>query len=183
MFPPFRISLLLVFIVIPLIEIALLIQLGQYIGVLWTILIVIATAVIGTSLLQSQGFGVLTRASDAMASGDVPVEPVVEGVLLLIAGAFLLTPGLLTDATGFILLIPFCRRAIARFAINRLLKAADVNVSVFQSEPTGPADSRRGRHGSDDGIIDGEYERVDERTMTSSQPGDEPTTGGSAARG
>lgn len=179
-------TILAIFIVVPLIEIALLIQLGSVIGLLATIGIVIATAVIGTSLLRSQGFGVLARANQTMQSGKVPVEPVVEGVLLLIAGAFLLTPGLLTDAFGFSLLAPFIRRRVAGLIVRNVVKSAVVNVHVrgmgpgadspgspfddepdqFEAEETRHA-ARRRSHGRPGGetVIDGEFERLDERTQ------------------
>ena len=80
--------LLLLFIAVPLAEIAILIKVGQHIGLLWTVLIVIATAVIGTTLLRAQGFGVMARASEALAAGRMPVETVIEGLFLLISGAF-----------------------------------------------------------------------------------------------
>lgn len=166
------------FIAIPLIEIVLLIQLGSAVGVLPTIGIVIATAVIGTTLLRQQGFGVLARATETMQNGKAPIEPVVEGVFLLLAGAFLLTPGLLTDAIGFTLLIPMARQAVARWTIKRVLNAGIVNVSTFGAgdddpDPKSPAGGdpfgasgpgRPQQSGRPPDVIEGEFERIDEKT-------------------
>lgn len=168
MIVPFRLILLLVFIAIPLIEIVLLIKVGQAIGVLATIAIVIGTAVLGTTLLYQQGFGVLGRAKEAMRRRNAPVVEVVEGVFLLVAGAFLLTPGLLTDSIGFTLLVPPLRRGLAKWTIKRLISEGAINVTIFGAgddadEPDFADGSRR-----PDGkgtVIEGEYERVDERTM------------------
>lgn len=162
--------ILLLFIVVPLAEIAILVKVGQYIGWLWTILIVIFTAFIGTWLLRQQGFGVMSRAMEALASGRMPVEPVIEGMFLLIAGAFLLTPGLLTDAVGFLLLIPSIRMAVAKWTLRKLLQSGSVHVSVFGEQPTADPETEgvgpREAHKYDGGpIIDGEFERVDERSI------------------
>ncbi|MEO1207293.1 MAG: FxsA family protein [Pseudomonadota bacterium] len=169
------------FIAVPLIEIVILIQLGSVVGVFTTIGIVIATAVIGTTLLRQQGFGVLARATETMQSGEAPIEPVVEGVLLLIAGAFLLTPGLLTDAVGFTLLVPVARRGAARWLIQRVLNAGNVTFTTFgRGEDAdgfgsnedgfgggpvpGEQDRPRQRSGRPPDVIDGEFERLDEKT-------------------
>jgi len=165
---PIYFSALLIFILIPLIEIALLVSVGQQIGVYWTLVIVVGTAILGTALLRAQGFGVLARMRDAMALGKMPLEQVVEGVFLLLAGAFLLTPGLITDAIGFILLVPVLRIAIARFVLKRTLLTGVAGGSVFTSSGD-ERDFENQRPGArqpmgDGDIIDGEYERVDEPT-------------------
>ena len=173
MAPPFRLSMLLLFIALPLIEIALFIKVGGEIGSLWTILIVICTAVVGTWLLQAQGFGVLARVRSSVLAGEMPIEPVIESVLLLLAGAFLLTPGLLTDAIGFVLLIPPIRIVVARYVLKRALKQfmifpTDPRNGRFGegSSPNQGGPSRRSGGGQKDGeIIDGEFERVDENTI------------------
>lgn len=171
--PPFRLLFLAAFIAVPLAEIALLIQIGGAIGVLATIAIVIGTAVLGTSLLHRQGFGVLARATEAIEAGKMPVEPVIEGVFLLVAGAFLLTPGLLTDAFGFAMLIPPIRQAIASWTLKTLVKSGKVHVSVFSDveEDVGAGPPPHRPRGFDPDVIDGEYERVDERTINPDRRG------------
>ena len=167
-----RLGLLILFISVPLIELALLIELGRQIGFWWTISIVIITAVVGTAVLQQQGLETIGRINKSMASGVPPIEPVVEGFFLLLAGAFLLTPGIITDAVGFVLLIPPLRRSFARWSFKRVLSSANVHVhtsttySSTESDAGGYTDPRGpgSRSAGSGPIIDGEYERVDEPT-------------------
>ncbi|MFO8024275.1 FxsA family protein [Thiohalophilus sp.] len=114
----FRLFLLL-FIAIPLIEIYFLIQIGEVIGAWPTILLVVLTAVIGVGLLRWQGFSTLMRFQSELARGQVPAMPLLEGLVLVVAGALLLTPGFVTDAGGFILLVPPLRQGLIRWAIQR----------------------------------------------------------------
>lgn len=169
---------LLIFIVVPIIEIVLLIQVGQMIGWLATILIVILTAFIGTSLLRYQGFGVMARASETLSAGKMPMEPVIEGMCLLVAGAFLLTPGLLTDTVGFLLLVPVLRIGLAKWILQRILASGAINVSVFRSstDEGGYSESYSdfsSRPQGQDGVIDGEFERIDEHTIRPGKSSDD----------
>jgi UPF0716 protein FxsA len=112
--------LLLLFTVVPLVELFLLVKLGTVIGIGPTILIVIATGVLGAWLARWQGLGVIRRITQDLNEGRLPADALIDGLLILIAGAVLLTPGLITDALGFVLLVPqsrsFVRRSIrARF--------------------------------------------------------------------
>ncbi|MGB0713311.1 MAG: FxsA family protein, partial [Gammaproteobacteria bacterium] len=104
--------LLLLFIMIPVIEIYLFIQVGGVIGAPSTIALVIVTAIVGAALLRQQGLSTLMRVRTEMDRGQIPAMAMMEGVVLLICGAFLLTPGFFTDAVGFLGLIPFTRRAL-----------------------------------------------------------------------
>ena len=92
--------------VIPIAEIAAFIAVGQQIGIGWTLLMILVTAVIGTILLRVQGFGLIARAQGEVAAGRVPARELVHGVMLLVAGVLLLTPGFITDALGFLLFVP-----------------------------------------------------------------------------
>jgi UPF0716 protein FxsA len=98
--------LLLAFIAVPLIEIALFIQVGGVIGLWPTLAIVILTALAGTALLRRQGFQEMNRLRAALGGEGDPSEPLVHGAMILFAGALLLTPGFFTDAVGFALLLP-----------------------------------------------------------------------------
>ena len=111
--------LLLLFIAIPLIEIYLLVQVGERIGALPTVGLVIFTAALGIWLLRWQGLTTLTQVQISMAQGQLPAIPLLEGLLLLMAGALLLTPGFFTDTIGFLLLIPPLRRVLARAALQQ----------------------------------------------------------------
>jgi UPF0716 protein FxsA len=112
--------LALIFLVVPVVEIYILIQVGQVIGALWTVFFVVLTAVIGVQLLKRQGLSTLSRAQDKMNHGEMPAQELLEGMALMMAGAFLLTPGFFTDAFGFLLLIPTTRKMMMQAIIARL---------------------------------------------------------------
>lgn len=106
--------LLVAFIVVPLAEIAVLIQVGGLIGLMPTLALIVLTAVVGTWMLRQQGFAVLTRAQRQLEQNVMPVAEVFEGLCLLVAGALLLTPGFITDACGALLLLPPVRALLYR---------------------------------------------------------------------
>jgi len=106
--------LLLLFIAIPLIELVLFLQIGSRIGLLPTIAIVILTGILGASLTRIQGLKTLARYQQALAEGRMPHAEVIEGLMILAAGAVLLTPGFLTDVIGFLLLVPPVRTEVRR---------------------------------------------------------------------
>lgn len=106
--------LLLLFTVVPLIELFLLVKLGTIIGIGPTVLIVITTGVLGAWLARWQGLGVLRRLTQDLNEGRLPADALIDGFLILIAGAVLLTPGLITDALGFALLVPQSRALVRR---------------------------------------------------------------------
>jgi UPF0716 protein FxsA len=110
---------LLLFIIVPLIELYLIIVVGGAIGALWTVLLVILTAAIGVSLLRIQGMSTLTRAQKNMAQGQIPAMEMMEGIALAVAGVLLITPGFITDAIGFLFLLPGSRQAIIRYILAR----------------------------------------------------------------
>jgi len=136
--------LLLAFIAVPLIEIALFIEVGGAIGLWPTLAIVILTALIGTALLRRQGLQELDRLRAALRDAGDPSEPLVHGALILFAGALLLTPGFFTDAIGFALLLPPVRAHIVAQIRRRITVHA----------------MARPRPGRPD-IIEGEYEPLD----------------------
>jgi len=131
--------LFLLFTGIPLIELALLIEVGRYIGTLHTILIVVGTGLVGSILVRLEGLHVLLSMRERMARGELPGDELIEGVLILIAGALLITPGLLTDALGGLFVFPPTRRA-ARELIKRYLrrKVKDSFMEIRIGPPTGP---------------------------------------------
>lgn len=105
--------LFLILLSVPIIEIALFVTVGERIGLLWTLTIVVLTALIGATALRSQGFAVLRRAQSFSRPEDVS-DVLIDGLFLLTSGLLLLTPGFLTDTIGFLLLIPAVRRALAK---------------------------------------------------------------------
>ncbi|MEN8234811.1 MAG: FxsA family protein [Actinomycetota bacterium] len=107
------------FVVVPIIEIALLVVFSQAVGVWWTIGLVVTTAFLGSWLVTKQGRDTIRGVIDQFNEGSIPTALLAHGAMILVAGAFLLTPGLLTDATGFLLLVPAVREAIRRWVISR----------------------------------------------------------------
>ena len=102
-----------VFIIVPLLEMLLLFEVADRIGGIQTLLMVVLTAVIGVQVLKQQGFSTLLRANDRIRQGQLPAQEIVEGMLLAVAGAMLLTPGFLTDVLGFLCLSGPVRRTLA----------------------------------------------------------------------
>jgi UPF0716 protein FxsA len=111
--------LVVLFIVVPIAELALLIQVGQLIGVWWTILLLIADALLGSWLLRSQGRAAWRRFNEALAERRVPHREVVDGVLVIFGGVLLLTPGFITDVFGLLFLFPPTRVLMRRLLVRR----------------------------------------------------------------
>ena len=159
--PLFRL-LFILFLTIPLIEIYLLIQVGEVIGAGWTIFAVVATAVIGAALLRIQGLATLYNAQSKMAHGELPATAMIEGVMLLLSGALLLTPGFFTDALGFLVLIPMLRRRFAQWVLSRGLMLGG---AAFTSQHWQQSNSRHYKPGQDSDrgkTIEGDYQRQDD---------------------
>jgi len=107
--------LILLFTAVPLIELALLIKVGQYIGAGYTIAIVVVTGVTGAYLAKLQGLKVLARIQEDINQGRMPADRLFDGFLILCGGILLLTPGFITDIMGFLALMPFARELLKRF--------------------------------------------------------------------
>lgn len=142
-------TLILLFLVVPLVEIYVLIEVGQVIGALPTIGLCVLTAVLGGGLLRHQGLRTMLRAQENIARGQVPAIEMLEGIALAVGGALLLTPGFLTDVVGFLCLIPWTRRMLVRAALRRM------NVT-WGPPPGGP-----GTGGADRRTLEGDYRRHD----------------------
>lgn len=110
--------LILIFVVVPIAELYVIYKVGDAIGVLWTLGLLVADSLIGSWLLRSQGRAVWSRFTAAMNAGRIPHREVVDGVLVIFGGAFLITPGFITDVIGLFLLLP-PTRAIARRSLMR----------------------------------------------------------------
>ncbi|MEZ5524650.1 MAG: FxsA family protein [Pseudomonadales bacterium] len=146
--------LFLLFIVMPVVEITLLIKVGQQIGALNTAGLVVLTAIIGSFMLRQQGLSTLFRAQERINSGQIPLQEMLEGIFLAVGGALLITPGFVTDLFGFLCLIPATRRGIVRLAGRhiKVQSAASMHQAQF-SYRQGP-----GPFGPDD-PIEGECQR------------------------
>ena len=146
--------LLIAFIAVPLIEIGLFIQVGGWIGLWPTLLIVLVTAIFGSMLVRSQGARELQNLRGSFQDLKDPTEPLANGAMILFAGALLLTPGFFTDAVGFSLLLPPVRALVFNWLRTR------VKVASFKMGP----DPQRPHHprprGPQDRVIDGDFEDV-----------------------
>ena len=123
--------LLLLFILVPAVELAVLIEIGKRIGTLTTLALIVVTGILGAALARRQGLGVLRAARAEAAAGRLPAASLVDGVIILLAGAVLITPGVLTDIFGFLCLIPISRGWI-KTLVWRWLKRASSLRDVFQ---------------------------------------------------
>ena len=114
--------LVILFVLVPIAEIYVIIQVGQAIGALWTVLILIVDSLIGARLLSWQGRRAWVAFQGALTEGRIPHREVLDGVLIILGGAFLLTPGFITDAVGLLLLIPPTRAAFRRLLTRMMLR-------------------------------------------------------------
>lgn len=158
--------LLLAFIAVPLVEIAVFVEVGENIGALSTILATVVTALAGVALLRAQGLATLERARLNLDQGILPARELFDGLCLLLAGALLLVPGFVTDSIGLLLFVPPFRTVLRRF-VGRRLEAGDVRLHQ-QGFKT---DSRRPRQAHDD-IIEGEFHDV---TDVDEKPPEDPS--------
>ncbi len=146
---------LILFIIIPVVEMWVLIQVGSQIGALPTIALVLLTAMVGLALLRQQGLATMIKANQRAAAGQIPLKEMVEGIFLAVGGALLLTPGFITDALGLCCLIPGLRHLlIGRLLKPIIAKAASGKFYQYQSYQKGA---------SQDDIIEGEFKRQSDR--------------------
>ncbi|ABR50145.1 FxsA cytoplasmic membrane protein [Alkaliphilus metalliredigens QYMF] len=125
-------KLIILFTVIPIAELAILLKLNNYIGLPYTLLLVFLTGIIGATLAKSEGKGIIKRIKFEGSQGKMPGDELINGLCVLIGGAFLLTPGLLTDIAGFSLVIPFTRFAIKSFIKKQLKQMIqEGNFSIY----------------------------------------------------
>ncbi|RDX37831.1 FxsA family protein [Kangiella sp. HD9-110m-PIT-SAG07] len=155
----------LLFIVLAVAEIYVLISVGSLIGTLPTIGLILLTGIIGVSMLKQQGFSVFARLQEKARQGQAPAQEMVEGVLLIIAGAFLITPGFVTDAIGFLWLIPETREYFAKLLVSKgMFKVQGMGAGGFYQGGQDPFGQSGSSHSSyqDDNTVDGDYERTDD---------------------
>jgi len=142
----------LLFLIVPVLEIYLLIQVGSVIGALWTALLVVFTAIVGASQVQRQGLQTVSRIQSQLHSGSMPAMEMVEGFCLFLAGALLITPGFFTDSVGFALLIPPLRRYLISQTMLKFKPVTGFSPGLhnqdFSRQPGDP--------------IDGDFHRLDD---------------------
>lgn len=152
-------GLFLLFVAVPLIEIALFIQVGGFLGLWPTLAIVVVTAFLGTWLVRTQGAAVMMQVRGSFSNMQDPSEPLANGAMILFAGALLLTPGFFTDGIGFLLLFPPFRAAAFKYLKSRV---------KVQSFSTGGPQQRRQQPSSN--VIDGEYTEVSPDKANNGKP-------------
>lgn len=161
---------LILFIVLPILELTVMIKVGTAIGALSTLGLILLTAIVGMVLIRAQGLMTLLRAREKLAEGTLPARELAEGFLLAFAGALLIVPGFITDAMGALLLLPPLRKALAGAALKALQMKG--TVTMYQSHSVGgerdvfdATDNRitrqPGQRQPPADVIDGEYRRED----------------------
>jgi UPF0716 protein FxsA len=152
--------LIALFVVVPIVEIYVITQVGQAIGALWTIALLIADSIAGSLLMRSQGRAAWRRFQIALSEGRVPAREVLDGVLVIFGGAFLLTPGFVTDIFGALLLLPPMRAVIRRLLARR------VTLGVLADVPSPRRPGAGGRRGSPSNFdVDGTATEIDPRRL------------------
>ena len=159
--------LLLLFILVPLVEVALLVVVDRAIGLPATIATIFLTGVLGAALTRREGLRTLATYREAVAAGRLPSRELIEGVLILLAGAVLLTPGLLTDAVGFSLLVPRIRRWVASAVGERATQHVRSRAERFRQSLWESAGATQPPQGD---VIDVDFDRVHAARLENSKP-------------
>ena len=134
---------LLLFILMPIVEMWLLITIGSYIGALSTIALVLLTALIGIGLLREQGVSTLWRGREKLQHGKIPAQEMMEGIVLAVSGALLLTPGFVTDTIGLMGLLPLTRIFLVKSILQKVT-ILNANAQSFTQQPFGSQSQNRG---------------------------------------
>jgi UPF0716 protein FxsA len=144
--------LLALFVLVPAVELALLIEVGSRIGTIATLGLIVLTGIVGASLARWQGFQVFRKVQTEVAGGRLPAGSLVDGLIILIAGALLITPGILTDAVGFLFLVPgfrtFVKRQLWR-RFERAVRQQQVHIYVDGGFPAGGTTHPSGPRGDE----------------------------------
>lgn len=136
-------ALLVVFLVVPIVELAVIIQVGQLVGVVPTLAVLIIVSIVGASLMKREGLGVWRRARQQMGTGRVPGREVADGFLIVLGGALMLTPGFVTDGVGLALLLPPVRAAIRPFLLRQLqVRTLGTTLGTGRRSGGGPSGGR-----------------------------------------
>lgn len=142
------------FLLFPLIELAVLIKVGSVIGVFPTLLLLVATALLGSFMLRIAGVATAWRARERLARGELPEQEMLEGLMIAVGGGLLLLPGFISDLFGLVCIIPFTRHLIIRRVLQRAARQAE-RQRAFSDDPLA---RNQPRHN----VIEGEYERRDD---------------------
>lgn len=148
--------LILLFLLTPAVELALLIQVDQVIGFWATVALIIVTGIVGSHLARREGLSTWRRLNDRLQAGDLPGTELADGVIILVAGALLITPGILTDVLGFLGLVPFTRAYLRRFVMRWFQRKMEqgtmqVQFGVFGGSPPGSPNAPTSSSGPQEG--------------------------------
>jgi UPF0716 protein FxsA len=168
--PSLSLIVLLLLVALPLLEIAVLIKVGGIIGVWPTLAIIVGTFIAGMTVVRQQGLGVARRMMERVRAGEPPAEPMMEGMLLMVAGACLIAPGLILDCIGLLLLIPPLRQAAARWILTRGVMTGMVVRSRSRRRWSQRGEPQRPRRNGPAPTIEADYERIDEKQRDTPQP-------------
>ncbi len=160
---------LVIFIIIPLVELFVFAAISEYIGLFTAFLLALLTAIIGGSIVKQQGLQTLQAFQKSVQAKHLPVTEIFDGFCLIAAGAMLITPGFVTDTIGFLLLVPRVREHIRAFFKGRTVFAASFMSEEQRSTNHDTGRTRTGT-GYDDGIIEGECEDLSNSQSSSSSP-------------
>jgi len=130
-----KMKFLALFLLMPLIEVAVFVQVGGKIGAFWTLALTLGTAVLGAFLVRTQGLRTFQAAKLQLAQGETPAMAVVEGIMLLLAGVMLMVPGFLTDALGAFILVPMFRQSLASSVLEKVFIARAQSGAFKQNPP------------------------------------------------
>lgn len=154
--PSFMPIIFFIFIIIPIVEIVIFIQMGDWLGLGPTLVMIVLTAIIGVNLIRQQGLATLYKAQQKMNLGKIPAMEMIEGMMIGIAGALLITPGFFTDTFGFLLLVPFLRNLLfTRFILSKI-KAQVQGKDYAVNDPSFNSSGNSHR------TIDGDYKIEDD---------------------
>lgn len=153
--------LFLIFASVSLLEIYVLVKVGSFLGAWPTVMLVIITALVGSALVRSQGLQLLQQLQQRLALGEMPGQQLIEGVMLLVTGVLLVTPGFVTDFCGLLLLQPKIRGYIAKTLLTYVKSNPNISMSGHYSQSQ--SRSTHTQQKQDDDVIEGEFERKDDK--------------------
>ena len=169
---PLRLALFLAVLALPLVEIALLIKAGGLLGFWPVLVIVILTAILGTAVVRQRGLSVFSRVCAEIEAGRSGLEPMFDTLLAVTGGILLILPGVITDGLGLLLLLPPVRKLVARLTLPHVVSGSVIDTQIFEGrfKRRAPSDQPSGEPPSGPIVIDGDYERLGERTVDPRNP-------------